>query len=69
MDISYNFTQAVPSITWTVMHNLGRKPVSDVSINFNGKLQKMLPLSMVYISDNELQINFTSPHSGIVRLV
>jgi hypothetical protein len=69
MDISYNFTQATPAITWTVTHNLGRKPVSDVMINFNGRLQKMLPLSVVYVNDNQLQINFTSAHSGKVRLV
>lgn len=66
---SLNFTQSVPSTSWQIIHNFGYKPVSDVLINVNGKQEKILPSSVIQISDNEIQVNFDGPQTGSVRLM
>jgi hypothetical protein len=53
---------------WTVNHNLGRKPVCDVTILHNGIQETVLPLSVTYVSDNTIKITFTSSQTGQVRI-
>lgn len=62
---SFNFTQATPAVTWSVTHNLGCKPVSDVVIGGD----KALPFDVKYIDENSLQIIFDTATTGTARLV
>jgi len=67
--IGLNFTQASPADTWVITHNFGFKPVCDVWLDDVGLIQKVLPASIIHVSDDELQVIFTTPHSGGARLL
>jgi hypothetical protein len=62
------FTQTIPATTWNVTHNLGRHPVSDIWVTYNGGMSKILPKQVIHLNDNELQVVFTSNESGQARL-
>jgi hypothetical protein len=64
----YTHTQSSASSTWTVNHNLGRKPNVDVVIPHTGQSEVVLPLKIQVTSDNQVVITFTSAQTGIVRL-
>lgn len=64
----FNHAQASASATWTIVHNLGRKPVSDILVDFEGSLQKILPLYFTYPDDNTMVVTFASAHTGVARL-
>lgn len=64
-----DFPQTTPSDTWIIEHNFGLKPVVDVLCDVNGSLQKLYPLSVVHTDDNTLTVTFTTPFSGVARLV
>lgn len=67
---SYLHTQSVASSTWNVIHNLsggvGTLATCDVSIWYNGVLEKIIPKSISIIDNNTIQILFTNPRTGIV---
>jgi hypothetical protein len=69
MGLIFNFVQSTPALAWTVSHNLGCKPVSDVIVTNAGDQEKILPLSVKHIDDNTLLIEFSVPRSGRARLV
>ncbi len=63
-----NHTDSMGQSVWTITHNLGIKPVSDSWINVNGVLTKILPVSVIHLDDNTLQLTFSSPEVGGVRI-
>jgi hypothetical protein len=59
-DKNFVFTQAVPSTLWTITHNLDKFPsVSVVNIN-----NVTMYGNVVYLNENELQIEFSAGFSG-----
>lgn len=64
---SYKHVQTSPASTWVVQHNFNANPVSDVFIDNNGMLEKILPESVIVINSNTLQINFSTTKTGEVR--
>lgn len=64
----YDHTQSVASSTWTIIHDLGRYPAIDVYTTINGDTQKIMPLSIVYDSPNQVTVSFTSARAGTARL-
>lgn len=69
MNIAYTHVQTIPSTSWAITHNLGHTPVGDVYVDKNGSQEKILPLSVVHTSDNELIISFTEATTGTTRLL
>jgi len=67
--ISYTYTQSVASGTWTIHHNLGCKPVVDVTTVYQGVNQKIFPLTVVHTDDNTMTITFSAARTGQARLV
>ncbi len=65
MFAAFNFVQGTPSATWTINHGLGVKPVVDVTVDG----QKMYPMSVEHITDNQLVLTFSVPRAGKARLV
>lgn len=65
----YQFNQASPSALWTIQHNLGVYPVTDVMVNYNGTLTKIIPMGITVIDLNNIEIHFSTPYSGQARLV
>lgn len=65
----YSHSQSILSDTWSITHNLGKKPIFDVIINIDGALQVIAPYSATHINDSTLELIFTSPTIGAVRLV
>jgi len=51
---AFNFTQATPSAAWSINHELNCKPVIDVFANLNGSIQKVFPLEIIYVDDNNV---------------
>ncbi len=66
---SYLHTQTTPASTWAVAHHAGAKVVSDVWIDGGGVRTKVLPLSVVAVDDDNLQVNFTAAQTGQVRVL
>ena len=59
-DQTYVFVQSVPSTTWTITHNLNKYPsVSVVNIN-----NVTMYGEVIYIDENNLQIEFSAGFSG-----
>ena len=63
------FTQTTSSATWTVTHNLNCHPVCDVMVNDSGSLKKILPQAVVYVDANVIEVRFSVPRTGVVRLI
>lgn len=67
--MKYSHVQSVASTTWTVNHNLGRKPIFDVFVYNSGDLVKIIPQSIEYTDDNTIIITFSQNRTGIVNCV
>jgi len=65
---TYNHTQASASATWTIVHNLGRKPTCDILVDVSGSLQKILPAYFTYPDNNTMVVTFAATHTGVARL-
>jgi hypothetical protein len=63
------FDQTEAASTWTINHGLNCKPVVAVYVNYENKLQEILPGSIEYPSDSQVVIRFSQPFSGVARLV
>jgi len=67
---TFDFTQAAPSTTWVITHNLGAKSaIIDPIHDDGGTLKKITPVSAVETDDNTITLTFGSAISGFVRLV
>lgn len=59
-DLHYRHVQSVPSATWIVLHNLGKRPsvsvVDSAGTNIVGNID--------YVDDNNCTLNFSSSFSG-----
>ena len=62
---SYNYIQSIASTTWTIAHNLGRKPI--VMTYTTGGVS--LLGTVTNLSSNLLTITFSAPIAGIARLI
>lgn len=58
-----SFTNANP---WVVNHNFGRKPTSVQLLNVGGT---ELLADIVHTSDNQIQVVFVQPHTGLARVM
>lgn len=65
---AYTHEQDTPSDTWTVNHNLSRSVIHDVAIDYDGQLEKVLPLGVTHPDNNTLVIQFSQPFTGTVRV-
>jgi hypothetical protein len=62
---SYNYIQSTASTTWTIAHNLGRKPV----VNTYTVGGTSLIGTVTNLSNNVLEISFSASVAGTARLV
>lgn len=62
----YEHQQDAESQQWIVNHNLGRKPAA-VQVLSTGLVEVLADI--VHISDNQLQVLFSSPYAGLVRVM
>lgn len=60
--------QTEAAAVWTINHNLGRTPAVTVSINYEGKLQVVLPREIEVVDANQVVVRFSNPQSGEARL-
>ena len=62
---SHNHTQDTPSATWTVNHNLNTLfPVVDCWIDYEGVINKILPLEVTVVDSMNVVITFSEDRSG-----
>lgn len=62
--------QTEPAAVWTVQHNLyTRSPVLDVMIEAGGKLIKVMPKQVRMVDENTVEIAWSYPTVGRVRVV
>jgi len=59
-DKQYTHWQMQPSLSWTIVHNLGKYP--SVAIVDSG--DNVVYADVEYVSENTLIINFSAEHSG-----
>ena len=64
----YLFEQKEPSDLWLIDHSCGF-PNVDIFIEENGRTEKMLPMSVKYVSESRCEVRFTRPFAGIAKLV
>ena len=57
----FTYTQAIPSDTWTINHNLNKKP-SVIVVDSAGNVQ--IPDDIQITSDNSITIKFIAAFSG-----
>jgi hypothetical protein len=61
--------QSTASDTWSITHSLNTLyPTTDVMIYVDGDLQKVLPKAVKCIDANHIVIEFSTQHSGKVRI-
>jgi hypothetical protein len=63
-DLSYTHNQVVPSATWTINHNLGKRPTVDV-IDSGGST---VIGEVVHLSVNSVRLDFSSAFGGTAYL-
>ena len=66
---TYTHTQSVASANWTIQHNLGARPVVSVQVPYQGTMQVILPLAVEFPDDQNVVVRFSTPHTGLARLV
>jgi hypothetical protein len=66
---AYEHIQADASDTWVIVHNLQLYPVVDIFIDYNGELQKIIPMSVEYTDTNTCTVTFSSPYTGLATVV
>lgn len=65
----YRHTQSTPSITWTIVHNLGTKPLVELFVyDSNGDLQKAWPLAMEHSDDDTVVVTWSQGRTGFATL-
>lgn len=64
----HNHVQSEAAATWIINHSLNRSPSITVAINFEGKLQVILPREIEVVSPTQVAVKFTSPQTGTARL-
>lgn len=62
--MGYDHVQTVAAATWTIAHNLGVRP--SVSTTTPGGLEMWG--TVLHLSDNTLQVSFSTPVTGFARL-
>jgi len=62
---AYEFTQAAPSDTWVIAHNLGYNPIVRIFIGN----QEVQPATITHNSINQVTVTFVSPHTGSAKLI
>lgn len=62
----FEHRQTVASDTWIVQHNLGFKPIIEVSAFDGGILKKAYPENVVHDNDNRVTITWSTPRTGFV---
>ena len=70
----YNHTQATPSTTWTVNHNLSGNgssgiPIVDVVVDKDGTKTKMIPLEVTIVDKDNITISFSVAQSGSAMIL
>ena len=62
--------QTEPATVWAVQHNLHtRTPVLDVLIAVGGELIKVMPKQVRMVDENTVEITWSYPTAGRVRVV
>lgn len=61
----YFFYQVSPALTWTINHNLGYTPVTQV---FNDGSREIIA-EIINITVNQVMVYFDTPTSGFARLL
>lgn len=66
----FNHTQSIPSLVWDITLPFTGLPVVDVLVDTGvAELTKIMPNSVVMVSDRQVQITFTTAYSGEARVV
>ena len=69
----YTHTQTAPATVWTIVHNLGGNgssvPIVDVIVPYGNAMQKVLPLSIVPVDENTVEVTFTTARVGKAVIV
>lgn len=62
---TYQFTQDTPATTWTIDHNLNlTAPIVDCWILDNGVYTRLVPLEIVSVGTQQVQVTFSAPRAG-----
>lgn len=62
--------QENPATTWVINHNKHRSVCIDVVVEFDGKMEKILPWRIQHSEDfNTTTVKFTTPMKGVARIV
>lgn len=59
-DSTFTFTQGVAATTWSVAHNLNKRP----SVSTVDSMETQVEGKVVYVDDNNLTIEFNAAMSG-----
>lgn len=62
--LQYKHEQTVAASTWVINHNLGVYPAVDVYVDYNGEIQKILPLSVTYVDAMTCNVEFSAARAG-----
>jgi hypothetical protein len=57
---NYSFSQAIPSATWNITHNLGFNP----SVSVVDSANSIVEGQVTYINTNSLSVSFSAAFSG-----
>jgi len=67
---AHDHVQSEASAVWTITHGLPGAPSVQVSVDYEGVLQVILPKSIEYGSEGGVvTITFSRPFTGVARLV
>ena len=62
-------TQDTPATVWTITHNLQTYPIVDVYVDVGGTVEKIIPMSVTYVTANACEVEFSAPVAGFATIV
>ena len=65
----FTHTQTVPAAVWSITHNLQNYPIVDAYVDIGGTIEKIIPLSVTYVTANICEVEFSVPIAGFATIV
>lgn len=70
----FKYEQLTPSAVWNITHSLGHNggiglPIVDTFIQDNGYDEKIIPVEVIKVDEDNVQITFSAPRAGFAVII
>lgn len=64
----FKHEQVIPAHTWNIFHGFGKNPSVDVTVEIDGQMQKVFPVSITYPDTDNVVVTWSADRIGFAAL-